>query len=314
MSHPPSEVLSVITNFLPNDDITDLMLMSKTFNAHVTPRLRKIDEEMSIVNQSIESFMPSPPPETDDEWISQLNLKQFEPIGSVAKRRVKQLFADCQFVRKFDEIGTRMELDVRTLDRLKKAMSLERFDNETYLRILFALEMSTMNQSIKSFMPSPAPEPTDNEWISQLDLKKFLPIGSEAKKRMKNFLDNNAVVRICLRNLDHRDVRYTILPNLKEGMSLERFDDASFLRILGALIAQPEFRQEYNIPPTLRRTAHLCYVKLDRRPGRWRRYPAGQSELESDTHSNNPYFPRKDQQAILGTSPIESENRTTGSA
>ncbi|KAI1703441.1 hypothetical protein Ddc_16549 [Ditylenchus destructor] len=83
MFYLPNEVLSVITKFLPNDDVIDLMLLSRNFNALVTPRLREIDQEMSNMNQSIESFMPMPAPdETDNVWISQLNLKKFEPIGS----------------------------------------------------------------------------------------------------------------------------------------------------------------------------------------------------------------------------------------
>ncbi|KAI1706846.1 hypothetical protein Ddc_15113 [Ditylenchus destructor] len=85
MSSLPNEIFSDVTNFLPNDDITDLMLMSKTFNALVTPRLKKINQEMSTMDQSIKSFMPSPAPDpTDCKWISQLNLKRFEPIGSEA--------------------------------------------------------------------------------------------------------------------------------------------------------------------------------------------------------------------------------------
>ncbi|KAI1697112.1 hypothetical protein DdX_18675 [Ditylenchus destructor] len=85
MSSLPNEIFFDISNFLPNDDITDLMLMSRTFNALVTPRLQKINQEMTTMNQSIESFMPTPAPHhTDNDWIAQLNLKKFEPIGSEA--------------------------------------------------------------------------------------------------------------------------------------------------------------------------------------------------------------------------------------
>ncbi|KAI1694007.1 hypothetical protein DdX_20340 [Ditylenchus destructor] len=160
MSSLPSEIFSDITNFLPNDDITDLMLMAKTFNALVTPRLKKIDEDRA-----------------------------------------------------------------------------------------------TMNQSIKS----PVPEIKDGEWIAQLDLKRFEPIGSVAKKRMKDVIE-----RICIEEL-----KWEIM-GLKEVMSLERFDDATFLRILWALLAKPEFRQEYNISQEAAGIlqficiTHLRYVILNR--------------------------------------------------
>ncbi|KAI1700942.1 hypothetical protein DdX_16379 [Ditylenchus destructor] len=137
MSSLPNEIFYNITNFLPNDDITDLMLMSRNFNAHVTPRLKKIDEEMATVNQTIESFMPSPTPEaTDNEWISQLNLKRFEPIGSEAKKLMKEVFTRIEeFDISFDNVESRLTVNIE----LKKRMSLERFDDETFLRILWAL-------------------------------------------------------------------------------------------------------------------------------------------------------------------------------
>ncbi|KAI1695990.1 hypothetical protein DdX_19281 [Ditylenchus destructor] len=168
MSSLPNEIFADVTNFLPNNDITDLMLMSRTFNALVTPRLQKIDQEMS-----------------------------------------------------------------------------------------------TMNQSIKSFMPMPAPDPADNEWITKLDLKRFLPIGSEAKKPMKKLIKNTKFVQYCLCNVHHPDVRNGKLQRLKRKMSLERFDDPTFLRILGALIAIPEFRQEYNIWGWQTGSVELCYQMLD---------------------------------------------------
>ncbi|KAI1707495.1 hypothetical protein Ddc_14780 [Ditylenchus destructor] len=156
MSSIPNEVLSVITRFLADDHVADLILLSRNFNAHVTPRLKKIDEEMA-----------------------------------------------------------------------------------------------TMNQSIKSFTPFPAPDSTDNEWISQLDLKRFLPIGSEAKKQMKKVFENYVDLRDSLGYTENPDVRSRLLPILKKRMSLERFDDPTFLRIVGALIATPKFRQEYNVEPLL---------------------------------------------------------------
>ncbi|KAI1700960.1 hypothetical protein DdX_16399 [Ditylenchus destructor] len=144
MSSLPNEIVSDMTKFLPNDDITDLMLMSKTFTAHVTPRLKKIDQEMATMNQSIESFMPSPAPETtDNEWISQLNLKRFEPIGSKAKRRFTEVFEKdfpnllCQISR-IAGMGTGI-CDQDKVDKYKEGMSLERFDNKTFVRILAAL-------------------------------------------------------------------------------------------------------------------------------------------------------------------------------
>ncbi|KAI1699520.1 hypothetical protein DdX_17273 [Ditylenchus destructor] len=132
MSSLPNEIFSDMTKFLPNDNITDLMLMSRNFNALVTPRLKKIDEEMATMNQSIGSFMPSPAPENDHEWIPQLNLKRFEPIGSKAKKRVKEVLENEKNLNEnhvFDGM----------IDRLKEGMSLDRFDNISFLRILGAL-------------------------------------------------------------------------------------------------------------------------------------------------------------------------------
>ncbi|KAI1697110.1 hypothetical protein DdX_18672 [Ditylenchus destructor] len=136
MSSLPNEIFSDITNFLPNDDITDLMLMSRTFKTLVTPRLQKINQEMTTMDQSIESFMPTPAPDfTDHEWIVQLNLKKFEPIGSEAKKRMKDAFED------EDEILDHLRdatLNTGMLDELKARVSLERFDDKTFLRILSA--------------------------------------------------------------------------------------------------------------------------------------------------------------------------------
>ncbi|KAI1704927.1 hypothetical protein Ddc_15946 [Ditylenchus destructor] len=138
MSSLPNEIFFDITNFLPNDDITDLMLLSRTFNAHVTPRLKKINEDMATMNQSIKSFMSSLAPKNESEWIS--HRKRFLPIGSVAKKRMKKLFANNQVIEdcfcKFDE---KQELDIGTFDILKKGMSLERFDDTTFLHIMYGL-------------------------------------------------------------------------------------------------------------------------------------------------------------------------------
>ncbi|KAI1700966.1 UDP-glucoronosyl and UDP-glucosyl transferase domain-containing protein [Ditylenchus destructor] len=166
MSFLPNEIVYDITNFLPNDDITDQMLMSRNFNVLVTPRLKKIDQEMTTMNQSIESFMPSP-------------------------------------------------------------------------------------------------APADNEWIPQLNLKRFEPIGSEAKKRMKKVFENRTDIIDCLFKINNPDMRSTLLPRLKKEMSLERFDDPTFLRILGALIAQPKFRQEYNVWPPLTVVMQVCFTLVE---------------------------------------------------
>ncbi|KAI1713349.1 hypothetical protein Ddc_12004 [Ditylenchus destructor] len=88
MSALPNEISFDITNFLPNDDVTDLMLVSRNFNALVTPRLQKINE---------------------------------------AKKRMKDIFQSLS--------GYRYE----SLVRVKERMSLERFDDATFLHILSAL-------------------------------------------------------------------------------------------------------------------------------------------------------------------------------
>ncbi|KAI1695987.1 hypothetical protein DdX_19278 [Ditylenchus destructor] len=186
MSSLPNEIFYNITNFLPNDDITDLMLMSRNFNALVTPRLKKIEQEIATMNQSVESFMPSPAPDrSDHEWISQLNLERFEPIGYEASYLSK--FAD-------------PEVNI---------------------------------------------------------LSKF-----QAKKRMREVFENHVELRDCVTNMTIPSVRATMLPRLKERMSLDRFDDPSFLRIVGALVAKPKFRQEYNVPSMLPRIMTLCYLEL----------------------------------------------------
>ncbi|KAI1703830.1 hypothetical protein DdX_14669 [Ditylenchus destructor] len=172
MSPLPNEIVAVITNFLPNDDITDLMLLSRNFNALVTPRLEKFNQEMA-----------------------------------------------------------------------------------------------TMDQHIKSFMPIPAPDPTDCEWISQLDLKRFEPIGSEAKKRMREVFEKEEDDLLnCLRRAGDWNAP---LDTFKEAMSLERYDDATFLRILSALLSKPGFREEYNVSLDLARyIKFLCNLRLDVRYGR----------------------------------------------
>ncbi|KAI1707488.1 hypothetical protein Ddc_14773 [Ditylenchus destructor] len=125
MSALPNEIFSDMTKFLPNDDITDLMLMSRTFNALVTPRLQKINQDLTTMNQSIKSPVPEI---NDDKWIAQLNLKRFEPIGSVTKKRAKNAFERFR--------NGEMKVDEMAL---KERMSLERFDDVTFLRILAAL-------------------------------------------------------------------------------------------------------------------------------------------------------------------------------
>ncbi|KAI1699570.1 hypothetical protein Ddc_18514 [Ditylenchus destructor] len=132
MSSLPNEIFTNITDFLPNDDITDLMFLSKKFNALVTPRLQKIDEEMTTMNQSIKSFMPVSTPDTDNTWITQLNLKRFKPIGSNAKKRMKEVFEK-------RVVHRNCICDIHGLEVVKKGMSLERFDFPTFLRILGAL-------------------------------------------------------------------------------------------------------------------------------------------------------------------------------
>ncbi|KAI1713256.1 hypothetical protein Ddc_12016 [Ditylenchus destructor] len=141
MSSLPNEIFSDITNFLPNDDITDQMLMSRTFNALVTPRLQKIDQEMATMNQSIEYEEIIAPNPIDDvcccfRCLAALNLKRFEPIGSEAKKRMKEVFENQTEFLYLLSIAT---LDTGMLDGIKTGMSLERFDDETFLRILSVL-------------------------------------------------------------------------------------------------------------------------------------------------------------------------------
>ncbi|KAI1699567.1 hypothetical protein Ddc_18511 [Ditylenchus destructor] len=104
MSSLPNEISFDITNFLPNDDITDLMLMSRKFNAFVTPRLKKINEDRATMNQSIKSPVPEI---NDDKWIAQQDLKKFEPIGSVAKKQMKAVFESIRNGHRndFDALG-----------------------------------------------------------------------------------------------------------------------------------------------------------------------------------------------------------------
>ncbi|KAI1701766.1 RWD domain-containing protein [Ditylenchus destructor] len=70
----PNEVFSVITNFLPNDDIIDLMFLSRNFNTLVTPRLKQIDEVYSkdAKRQSDEFWADL------DGW----ELEFIEPVGA----------------------------------------------------------------------------------------------------------------------------------------------------------------------------------------------------------------------------------------
>ncbi|KAI1703816.1 hypothetical protein DdX_14652 [Ditylenchus destructor] len=120
-----------------------------------------------------------------------------------------------------------------------------------------------MNQSIKSFMPSPAPAATDHEWVSQLNLTRFEPIGSETKKRMKDLFENQKDIKnLLLINLPNSldDLKIPSLCKLKERMSLSRFDDATFLRIFCVQIATPKFRQEYNISHS--DAAHMYYLAI----------------------------------------------------
>ncbi|KAI1700819.1 hypothetical protein Ddc_17928 [Ditylenchus destructor] len=100
MSSLPNDIFYHVTNFLPNDDITDLMLLSRTFNALVTSRLQKIDQEMATMDQSVKSFIPLTAPDpTDNESNVQLYLKRFEPIGCEAKKRMKKVFEKKVFDR-----------------------------------------------------------------------------------------------------------------------------------------------------------------------------------------------------------------------
>ncbi|KAI1700949.1 hypothetical protein DdX_16387 [Ditylenchus destructor] len=120
MSSLPNEILYNISNFLPNDDITDLMLMSRNFNALVTLRLKKIDQEMATMNQSIKSNVPGSP---ESVWISQLNLKRYEPIGSKAKKRMNDVI---EILPRTNQSGFEI-LDWKAdLLIFKERMSLER--------------------------------------------------------------------------------------------------------------------------------------------------------------------------------------------
>ncbi|KAI1693342.1 hypothetical protein Ddc_22900 [Ditylenchus destructor] len=105
-------------------------------------------------------------------------------------------------------------------------------------------------------MLSPATEPTDHknlyyEWILQLNLKRFEPIGSIAKKRMKEAFGE-------LENLK-KSLGTTKFDEYQKRMSLERFNRESFYRIMDALMARQTFRQEYNISYELARWVTLIY-------------------------------------------------------
>ncbi|KAI1701413.1 hypothetical protein Ddc_17637 [Ditylenchus destructor] len=165
----PNEIFADLTKFLPNDDITDLMLLSRKFNALVTPRLQKIDEEMATMNQSIKSPVPEI---SDDEWISQLNFKRFDPIGSKAKKRMQEAFMN----------------EIELLDCLNEAT----LDNGM---------LKSHKESLKELL----------DYLHKATLDKGM------------------------------------LKSLKERMSLERFDDITFYRILAGLVSVPKFRQDYNI-------------------------------------------------------------------
>ncbi|KAI1707487.1 hypothetical protein Ddc_14772 [Ditylenchus destructor] len=215
MSSLPNEMVSKITNFLPNSGITDLMLTSRNFNALVTPRLRKIDE----------GIVPDPA----HEWVSQSNLKQYEPIGSAAKKRMRAVFEKDE-----DELLNclrRPGYSKVPLQRFKEKMSLQRFDDAIFLRILSTLLLNPeFRKKIIENRSSGVPKA-----LVTLALNLELG-GSEAKHRAKDVFE-----RMCKRELNVEVMA------LKEIMSLERFDDATFLRILSALVASPKFCQEYNV-------------------------------------------------------------------
>ncbi|KAI1701411.1 hypothetical protein Ddc_17635 [Ditylenchus destructor] len=113
MSSLPNEIFSDITNFLPNDDITDLMLLSKTFNALLTPRLKKIDQAKKRMKEVFEN-----------EEQSIVDNGTFEVIEN-------RIVVNCMTC---DDSHM-----LKTFDILKEGMSLERFDDTTFLRILGAL-------------------------------------------------------------------------------------------------------------------------------------------------------------------------------
>ncbi|KAI1701412.1 hypothetical protein Ddc_17636 [Ditylenchus destructor] len=139
MSYLLNEIFYDITKFLPNDDIADLMLLSRNFNALVTPRLKQIDKEMATMNQSIKSFisiksfyLTGP----GAKWITDLNLKRFEPIGSKAKKQMKRVLENEKEFLAFLRNAT---IDNGMLEKLKEKMSFERFDDRTFIGILDAL-------------------------------------------------------------------------------------------------------------------------------------------------------------------------------
>ncbi|KAI1699521.1 hypothetical protein DdX_17274 [Ditylenchus destructor] len=136
MASLPNEIFYDMTNFLPNDDIIDLMLLSRNFNGLVAPRLRKIDQEMATMDQSVKSLFSPSALHPGSEYISEQNLKRIEPVGSKAKKRMKEVFEDKKELQ--DCLGN-ATLNTGMLDGLKKRMSLERFGDATFLRILKAL-------------------------------------------------------------------------------------------------------------------------------------------------------------------------------
>ncbi|KAI1703813.1 hypothetical protein DdX_14649 [Ditylenchus destructor] len=101
-----------------------------------------------------------------------------------------------------------------------------------------------MNQSIES----PDPEIKDGDWIAQLDLKRFEPIGSVAKKHMREMF---ATADKFLPNA--RDDEWA---EIKEKMSLERFSYWTFLRIFCALLSSEEFRGNHSIPSDTAKEFH----------------------------------------------------------
>ncbi|KAI1697117.1 macrophage migration inhibitory factor (MIF) domain-containing protein [Ditylenchus destructor] len=86
------------------------------------------------------------------------------------------------------------------------------------------------------------------EWIGQVNLKRFEPIGTAAKKRMKDAFKDDEKFKNHLRDIT---LNNGMLDGLKERMSLERFDDRTFFRILAALVSVPKFREENNISESL---------------------------------------------------------------
>ncbi|KAI1700959.1 hypothetical protein DdX_16398 [Ditylenchus destructor] len=104
MSSLPNEIFYNISKFLPNDDITDLMLMSKKFNGLVTPRLQKIDQAKRRFTEVLE-----------------------EDYKELA-REIAPILGFWNGICDQDKV-----------DKYKERMSLERFDNATFVRILAAL-------------------------------------------------------------------------------------------------------------------------------------------------------------------------------